>query len=82
MIKMNKIKIMKKKNDIENAEKEVAKMKASPFTDRAWETTHPAFEMMTAEAKQKLNANPDCYVHGDSNPHPDSHEHAYANPLP
>ena len=46
----------------ENAEKEVAKMKASPFTDRAWETTHPAFEMMTAEAKQKLNADPDCYA--------------------
>ena len=45
-----------------SAEKEVAKMKASSFTDRAWETTHPAFEMMTEEARAKLAADPDCYA--------------------
>ena len=47
---------------LENAGKEVGKMKAAPFTERAWETTHPAFEMMTEEAKSKLAADPDCYA--------------------
>ncbi len=47
---------------LENAGKEVEKMKATPFTERAWETTHPAFEMMTEEAKSKLAADPDCYA--------------------
>jgi thymidylate synthase len=45
-----------------NAGKEVEKMKAAPFTERAWETTHPAFEMMTEEAKSKLANDPDCYA--------------------
>ena len=49
-------------SSLENAGKEVEKMKAAPFTERAWETTHPAFEMMTEEAKSKLAADPDCYA--------------------
>ena len=46
----------------QDARKEVPKMKSTPFTDRAWETTHPAFEMMTEEARRKLTADPDCYA--------------------
>ena len=49
-------------SSLEDAKKEVEKMKATPFTDRAWETTHPAFEMMTEEAKSKLADDPDCYA--------------------
>ena len=46
----------------EDAKTEVEKMKQTPFTDRAWETTHPAFEMMTQEAKQNLQKDPDHYA--------------------
>ncbi|MHC5061514.1 MAG: thymidylate synthase [Planctomycetota bacterium] len=46
----------------EDAEKQIEKMRTTPFTDRAWETTHPAFEMMTEEAKQKLARDPDWYA--------------------
>jgi len=46
----------------EDASKEVEKMRQSPFTERAWETTHPAFEMMTLEAKQNLAKDPDWYA--------------------
>jgi len=42
--------------------KEVEKMRSSPFTDRAWESTHPAFEMMTQEAREKLRQDPDWYA--------------------
>ena len=42
--------------------KEVEKMRNSPFTERAWETSHPAFAMMTAEARQKLARDPDWYA--------------------
>jgi thymidylate synthase len=41
---------------------EVEKMRNSPFTDRAWESTHPAFEMMTIEAREKLMEDPDWYA--------------------
>ncbi len=41
---------------------EVAKMRQSPFTERAWESTHPAFAMMTAEAREKLANDPDCFA--------------------
>jgi thymidylate synthase len=50
----------------EDARKEVEKMKTTPFTDRAWESTHPAFEMMTAEAREMLAKNPDFYAKGGS----------------
>lgn len=49
-------------SSLENAGVEVEKMKTTSFTERAWETTHPAFEMMTEDAKQKLAENPDCYA--------------------
>ncbi len=41
---------------------EIDKMNTTPFTDRAWETSHPAFEMMTAEARAKLAQDPDWYA--------------------
>ncbi len=41
---------------------EVEKMRQSSFTTRAWESTHPAFEMMTAEAREKLAKDPDWYA--------------------
>ena len=46
----------------DDAKTEVEKMKQTPFTDRAWESTHPAFEMMTTEAKQNLQKDPDHYA--------------------
>jgi len=42
--------------------KETEKMRQSPFSERAWESTHPAFEMMTQEAKEKLAQDPDWYA--------------------
>ena len=41
---------------------EVEKMQAGPFTQRAWESTHPAFEMMTNEARENLAKDPDWYA--------------------
>ncbi len=41
---------------------EVEKMRQSPFTQRAWETTHPAFAMMTDEAREKLAKDPDYFA--------------------
>ena len=46
----------------EDAAKEVEKMRAAPFTDRSWETTHPAFAMMVAEARENLAGDPDFYA--------------------
>ena len=46
----------------EEAAPEIDKMRKASFKQRAWETTHPAFEMMTTEAKQKLAIDPDCYA--------------------
>jgi thymidylate synthase len=46
----------------DDVEKEVEKMRNTSFTDRAWETSHPAFAMMTAEARQKLAQDPDWYA--------------------
>jgi thymidylate synthase len=41
---------------------EVEKMRKSDFSQRAWESTHPAFEMMTAEARENLAKDPDWYA--------------------
>ncbi len=41
---------------------EVEKMRRSPFTERAWQSTHPAFELMTREAREKLAQDPDWYA--------------------
>ena len=43
---------------------EIEKMRKEPFTQRAWDSTHPAFEMMTGEAREKLAKDPDCYAKG------------------
>lgn len=45
-----------------DAAKEVEKMRQSSFTERAWQSTHPAFEAMTQEAKEKLAQDPDWYA--------------------
>ncbi|MHC4326336.1 MAG: hypothetical protein ACYSUX_18855 [Planctomycetota bacterium] len=37
-------------------------MRQSPFTERSWQSTHPAFEMMTNEAREKLAKDPDWYA--------------------
>jgi thymidylate synthase len=41
---------------------EVEKMRKSSFRERAWESTHPAFEMMTLEAREILAKDPDWYA--------------------
>jgi thymidylate synthase len=41
---------------------EIEKMRTTSFVQRSWESTHPAFEMMTDEAKQKLSSDPDWYA--------------------
>ena len=41
---------------------EVEKMRQSPFTERAWQSTHPAFARWTAEAREKLAQDPDWYA--------------------
>jgi len=41
---------------------EVEKMRKTPFALRAWDSTHPAFEMMTQEARTKLAQDPDWFA--------------------
>jgi thymidylate synthase len=41
---------------------EIEKMRQSPFSDRAWESTHPAFAKWTQEAREKLAQDPDWYA--------------------
>jgi len=41
---------------------EIEKMRRTSFTERAWESTHPAFEMMTQEARKKLAQDPDWFA--------------------
>jgi thymidylate synthase len=41
---------------------EVEKMRRSAFTERSWESTHLAFEMITQEAREKLAQDPDWYA--------------------
>jgi thymidylate synthase len=41
---------------------EVEKMRRTPFSQRAWESSHPAFEMMTQEARAKLARDPDWFA--------------------
>ena len=41
---------------------EIEKMRQSSFHERAWESTHPAFKMMTLETKEKLAQDPDWYA--------------------
>ncbi|MHC4758800.1 MAG: thymidylate synthase [Planctomycetota bacterium] len=46
----------------EDVQKEIEKMRNTPFAERAWESTHPAFEMMTQEARNNLAKDPDWYA--------------------
>jgi len=46
----------------DEVEPEIEKMRQSPFTERSWQSTHPAFEMMTNEAREKLAQDPDWYA--------------------
>lgn len=46
----------------EDAAKEVEKMRSGSYKNRSWESTHPAFEMMTEEAKENLSKDPDWYA--------------------
>ncbi len=41
---------------------EIEKMQNTPFAERAWDSTHPAFEMMTQEAREKLAQDPDWFA--------------------
>ncbi len=43
-------------------EPEIEKMRQSSFAERSWQSTHPAFEMMTTEAREKLAQDPDWYA--------------------
>jgi len=46
----------------EKAAGEVEKMRQSPFSERAWESTQPAFKAMTQEAREKLAQDPDWFA--------------------
>jgi len=48
--------------DLEHVAVEVEKMRQSPFTERAWHSNHPAFQIMTEEARDKLAQDPDWYA--------------------
>ena len=41
---------------------EIQKMQNSSFTERSWESSHPAFEMMTNETREKLAQDPDWFA--------------------
>jgi len=51
--------------DFKVAEPEIKKMMNSSYIGRAWDTTHPAFEMMTDEARKNLASDPDYYAKGN-----------------
>jgi thymidylate synthase len=41
---------------------ELEKMRRSSFRERSWESSHPAFQMMTAETRSKLAQDPDWFA--------------------
>jgi hypothetical protein len=45
-----------------DAAAEVEKMRDGDFKKRSWHSSHPAFSMMTAEAREKLAKDPDWYA--------------------
>ena len=47
---------------LDEVEPEIEKMRQSSFAERSWQSTHPAFEMMTTEAREKLAEDPDWYA--------------------
>jgi thymidylate synthase len=46
----------------ESACREIEKMRDGFFAKRSWESTHPAFKMMTDEAREKLAKDPDWFT--------------------
>jgi len=50
----------------EEVKVEVEKMRDDLFKNRAWETTHPALEMMIQEARANLARDPDWYAKGNN----------------
>jgi thymidylate synthase len=48
--------------DFERVGPEVDKMAASHYSLRAWDSTHPAFEAITAETREKLSRDPDWFA--------------------
>lgn len=49
---------------LEEVRMEVEKMRDGQFRSRAWESAHPAFEMMVQEARANLARDPDWYAKG------------------
>jgi thymidylate synthase len=47
---------------LKDAAVEVEKMRNTPFHQRAWESTYPAFAYMTEQARQNLSQDPDWYA--------------------
>jgi thymidylate synthase len=45
-----------------SAAAEIEKMRDGLFEKRSWPSTHPAFKAMTAEARTKLEKDPDCFA--------------------
>jgi hypothetical protein len=43
---------------------EIEKMRDGDFSSRSWSTDHPAFQMLTEEAEEKLAQDPDWYAKG------------------
>jgi thymidylate synthase len=43
---------------------EIEKMRDGDFASRSWSTGHPAFQMLTEEAREKLSSDPDWYAKG------------------
>lgn len=46
------------------AQSELEKMRDGEYEKRAWTSDHPAFQMMTEEAREKLAQDPDWYAKG------------------
>ncbi len=46
----------------EDAQREIDKMKNTSFEQRSWTSDHPAFKMMTEEARENLAKDPDFYA--------------------
>ncbi len=49
----------------EKVKVEVEKMRDGSFRNRAWETTHPAFQLMIQETRENLVKDPDWYAKGN-----------------
>jgi len=50
---------------LKDVEPEIMKMETTDISSRVYESSHPAFEMMTKDARENLKRNPDFYANGD-----------------